>query len=318
MTKIIVELCQNHLGDRALLARMISAAAENGAEYVKTQSIFSEDLTCRKQFENGVVEHDGTVKVIKRPYQSEYERLSKLDLSIDDHLYFIKECERHNVIPLTTIFARHRVLEIAKLPWPEKVVKVASYDCASLPFLLELAEHFDHLIISTGATYDHEIRKTAHTLAQKGVRVTLLHCVTSYPNTLEMANLKRMEWLKTFTHKVGWSDHTLVERDKLIAAKVAFYLGADYIERHFTILPREKTKDGPVSITPEELRELSEFRKLSASKQKDVLDHEYPDWEILLGVPTRTMTRTELLNRDYYRGRFAHNHDDGTVVYNWE
>ena len=50
---------------------------------------------------------------------------------------------------------------------------------------------------------------------------TFLHCVTVYPTPLEMINLKRMEWLKQFTNSVGFSDHTLVKRDGVIAALVA-------------------------------------------------------------------------------------------------
>ena len=37
MTKIIAELCQNHNGDKNILEEMVSAAAENGADYAKIQ-----------------------------------------------------------------------------------------------------------------------------------------------------------------------------------------------------------------------------------------------------------------------------------------
>lgn len=88
MTKIIMELCQNHTGDREILKKMVKAASENGADYVKIQSIFSEDLTKRDRFENGQIGNDGKTLIIKRPYQNEYDRLSKLDLGLDDHLFF--------------------------------------------------------------------------------------------------------------------------------------------------------------------------------------------------------------------------------------
>lgn len=231
--------------------------------------------------------------------------------------FFIEECQRHGVIPMTTIFAKRRIAEVAKLPWPERVVKVASYDCGSLSMLKELARHFDHIIVSTGASHESEIEQAAESLKQSGKKFTMLHCVTSYPNTLEMANLKRMEYLRRFSPETGWSDHTLVERDGLIAAKVAIYLGADYVERHFTVLEKDKTKDGPVSITPKMLKELSDFRKLSKSAQRKIIDRECPNWQILLGQKKRVLTDTELLNRDYYRGRFASHHSD-RIVYNWE
>jgi N,N'-diacetyllegionaminate synthase len=94
-------------------------------------------------------------------------------------------------------------------------------------------------------------------------------------------------------------------------------LGADYVERHFTILDASDTKDGPVSITPELLRKLDRFRKISQEEQKVELEREYPNWQILLGSSIREMTDTELLNRDYYRGRFASPKNSGWI-YNWE
>ncbi|MDP3661712.1 MAG: N-acetylneuraminate synthase family protein [bacterium] len=319
MAKIIAEICQNHKGGRALLARMIAAAAENGADYVKMQSIFSEDLTNRPQFEEGEIAPDGAVRAIKRPYAPEYARLKELDLSLDDHQFFIKECKRNSVVPFTTIFARGRIPEIAALPWPERIVKVASYDCPNIPFLRELCEHFDHLIISTGASYDEEIERAAAFVKGMGKKLTMLHCVTSYPNTLQMANLKRLEWIRNHAGEVGWSDHTLVARDRLIAAKAALALGADFVERHFTVLTVGETKDGPVSITPELLRELSDFRNLTRTEQEQTLDVEYPRWrEEVLGDEKRELTHTEKLNRDYYRGRFASRRADGSYFYNWE
>ena len=319
MAKIIVEVCQNHKGDRTLLARMIAAAAENGADFVKMQSIFSEDLTKRAQFEEGENAPDGAVRAIKRPYAPEHERLSKLDLTIDDHLFFIEECKRNGIAPLTTIFARGRIQEIAALPWPEKIIKVASYDCPNLPFLRDLCEHFNHIIVSTGASYDEEIERASELIKGFGKKLTLLHCVTSYPNTLPMANLKRIEWLRTHAGETGWSDHTLVEHDGLIAAKAALAFGADFIERHFTVLPATETKDGPISITPELLHELSDFRNLSRAQQEATLNAEHPRWrEEVLGTAQRELTHTEKLNRDYYRGRFASRRADGSYFYNWE
>jgi N,N'-diacetyllegionaminate synthase len=129
-----------------------------------------------------------------------------------------------------------------------------------------------------------------------------------------MAHLARMDWLRGFAPEVGWSDHTLVAKDGIKAAKVALMLGADYIERHFTILPADKTKDGPISITPALLKELSIFSKLTKNEQRAIVEAEIPEWRKMLGQRSREMTHTEMLNRDYYRGRFA----SKKYIYNWE
>ncbi|MEK9174677.1 MAG: N-acetylneuraminate synthase family protein [Patescibacteria group bacterium] len=107
--KIIVELCQNHGGDRQVLKDMIYAAKENGADIVKGQLIFSDDLTHRPRFDEGEEEHNGVRKTIKRPYQAEFDRLKTLDLSEDDHRFFMDEANKVGITPMLTVFSRRRI-----------------------------------------------------------------------------------------------------------------------------------------------------------------------------------------------------------------
>ena len=143
----------------------------------------------------------------------------------------------------------------------------------------ELKELFENLIISTGATFDSEIELTSKILDNHNF--SFLHCVTIYPTPMEKLNLARMNYLRRFSKKVGFSDHSLVSRDKLIASKIAIMFGADIIERHFTILPENETRDGPVSINPKQLKELSDFSKMSKDDQKKSVEIE-PKLEKLL------------------------------------
>ena len=52
-------------------------------------------------------------------------------------------------------------------------------------------------------------------------------------------------------------------------------------------------------------------------KLKSYIDELVDDYEILLGMENRDMTMTELLNRDYYQGRFASKDKKGNYVFNW-
>lgn len=309
---LIAECCQNHNGSTEILKRMIHAAAENGADYVKIQAIRSRELTHRERFDQGLT-RNGKVEVITRPYQPELERLAKLDLSLDTERWFVEECWKAGVAPLTTAFTRSAAREIKDLGY--EAIKVASYDCASYPLLRELRKYWNTLFVSTGATYDEEIEQAASVL--HGSNYMFLHCVTMYPTPLDELHLRRMSYLRRFTAQVGYSDHSKIETTGLWASKIALALGADCIERHFTILGPTETKDGPVSINPAQLKELRTFADMSRPDRMKLLQDQYPDWTRSLGMARRPLSDAELLNRDYYRGRFASRVGD-SFVYNWE
>lgn len=314
MATVIAELCQNHVGDPALLDDMVAAAAEAGADYAKVQTIRVRELTRRERFEAGSVV-DGVVRCIRRPYRPEYDRLRPLELSPEAEARFRERCRAAGIRPLTSVFTRAAVPGIAAAGHDE--VKVPSYDCASVPLLREVAASFSHAFVSTGATEDGEIAAAAKALA--GIRFTFLHCVTIYPTPLEALNLARIDWLRRFTPRVGFSDHSLFVRDGLLASLCALALGAEVIERHFTVLPPERTRDGPVSVDPAGLRALCRWAKSPRTDvEREARERTSDDVRaVMLGVPTRPLSHEERLNRDYYRGRFASRSGDGWV-YNWE
>jgi N,N'-diacetyllegionaminate synthase len=313
MATVIAECCQNHNGDRQILQEMIWAAAEAGADYAKIQVIYADDLVFRERFETGLIEQ-GVAKAIKRPYRPEYERLKKLEIQRSDYPWFIDECRKAGVKPLTTIFTRGSVPSTAGLDWD--AVKVASYDCASYPLLRDLKPNFKHLFVSTGATYDDEVEKAAQLLS--GSSFSFLHCVTIYPTPLNELHLSRMQYLRQYTPSVGFSDHTLAQRDGIKAAAVALHLGAEVVERHFTILPPDQTKDGPVSVNPGQLKTLCDLAHGGASDRAAYVAEHVGDYQDMVGVAPRQLSHAELLNRDYYRGRFGTHRADGSVVNNWE
>jgi len=319
--KLIAELCQNHNGKEDLLKKMIEEALEGGATHIKVQTIYSDDLTFRPEFEEGL-NKDGEIIAIKRPWEDEYSRLKKLELSQNTYIKFVDTCKKNGAIPLTTCFSMNRIQEIINQGFEE--IKVASYDCASYSLIRSLINKFKHIYISTGSTFNEEINKTYNILSSNETPFTFLHCVTIYPTPMEELNLSRLNFLKKLSKEVGFSDHSSPKENGIIGSCAAIYFGAKVLERHFTILETKQTRDGPVSITKKELQEISSFSKLSGSDQKLWLDDKYPKWnEVLPGQPTRNLSQAELLNRSYYRGRFASkrdNSDDRTFTprFNWE
>ena len=314
---LIAEFCQNHNGDFDRLSEMVERAAENGATYGKIQAIFPENLVFRPQFEKGLIVNGETLSY-ERPYQAEYDRLKGLELSFRQIEKFVLLCQAASLKSMITIFAREHIPRIADMGFD--AIKVASYDCGSFQFLRELEKHFKSIFISTGATYDQEIVYAAK-LLQK-IDVTFLHCVTIYPTPIKEMHLARMNFLRQFSKRVGFSDHSLTARDGLIGSKAALALGADVIERHFTILEPGMTKDGPVSITPSQLNELADFAQLEVPDRIAHMDECFPGWRLAIGQERRSLSHEELLNRDYYRGRFGSQRPGHNIptamIDNWE
>jgi sialic acid synthase SpsE len=316
MTKIIAELCQNHNGNIKLLEEMVHAASEAGASYCKIQSMKSSELVYRDRFEFGKLEN-GKIITIKRPYKNELERLSKLDLTDDDHFLFIELCNKYKIKPTTTIFTRSRLKFLKKLNLD--LIKIASFDCASHTMIEEVCKtDIPYIIISTGTTYDHEIEKTVNILKNYKKKYTLLHCISIYPTPACEANLNRIDFLKTMSDSVGFSDHSNTDENGINISIASMLFDVDVIERHFTILPKEKTKDGVVSINFNELKTLVEFTKKKKSEIKDYLTKNSTNYMKFFGKEKRVLSEVELLNRDYYRGRFASKNKDNLIVNNWE
>lgn len=313
--KVIAELCQNHNGDIKVVEEMVHSAAESGADIAKIQSIRSKDLTHRERFDNGVMENE-EVKVIKRPFKNEYDRLSKLDLSEDDHYKFIEMCKKYKIIPMTTIFTLNRINFVKQAGF--ECVKLASFDCSSHFMIKEiLKKNFKTIVISTGATFDEEIEKTCN-LMSKHEDFHLLHCISIYPTPLELANLNRIKYLKTLTKNVGISDHSDPEKTGIKLCLSAVDVGASIIEKHFTILPKEQTKDGVVSVNGKQLKELVQLANSSEVDRKNYIRENIKEYQAMMGSEKRELSKVELLNRDYYRGRFASKDLNGKVVYNWQ
>ena len=317
MTEIIAELCQNHNGDLKILDEMVSAAAESGAKYAKIQSMLSKELTHRPKFDKGELHDDGTQKTIKRPYKDEYERLSKLDLDDNAHFLFIDLCKKYKIKPLTTIFTRSRLKFIETLGIDK--IKVSSFDCSSHKLIEELSKSsFKEIIVSTGCTLNSEIEKTSNILKSHKKNFCLLHCVSIYPTPITEAHLERMNFLKNYSDNIGMSEHSNPSINSLKISISSLMYNPKYIERHFTILDPSKTKDGPVSLNPKQLKELVDISKLGKKDLFNYIKNNIKEFDQLKGNADRKLSNLELLNRDYYRGRFASLSKDGKYIYNWQ
>ena len=104
-----------------------------------------------------------------------------------------------------------------------------------------------------------EIDEAIETVRSTGNKnLAILHCNSSYPSTYSEVNLKFMQNLKLlYQIPVGFSDHTT----DLLSSKTAITMGANIIERHFTLNKRMEGPDHMLSSEPKGISDLVRFKK---------------------------------------------------------
>ena len=137
--------------------------------------------------------------------------------------------------------------------------KIASADLVNLPLIEHVAKKNKPMIISTGMSKISEIDEAIETIRSTGNKnLAVLHCNSSYPSTHAEINLKFMNNLRSlYQIPVGFSDHTT----DLLASKSAISLGADIVERHFTLHKRMEGPDHLLSSELNEIKSLVQFKK---------------------------------------------------------
>ena len=118
--------------------------------------------------------------------------------------------------------------------------------------------------------------------------VVFFHCVTKYPCPLDEINMDRMVYLREKGLHVGYSDHSI----GVDAGKYAICLGAEYIEKHFTLNRSLPGRDQKMSATIEEISELVRWGKLVDSMR---------------GTSVYQMSEEELTFRKNYIGKWGDN-----------
>ena len=132
--------------------------------------------------------------------------------------------------------------------------KIPSGEVTNLPYLEAIAKTGKKVVISTGMCEMDEIMAAVEVLEKNGTEdITVLHCNTEYPTPFSDVNLlARKEMEKVLGKPIGYSDHT-VGMEVSIAAVA---LGAQIIEKHFTL---DKGMEGPdhrASLEPDELASM--------------------------------------------------------------
>lgn len=245
---IIAEAGDNHNGSLDLAFQLVDKAADAGADCVKFQT-FVTDEVISKRAEKAEYQKEST-----GTEESQYEMVRKLELSFEDFRKLQQYAKEKDLLFLSTPFDIPSVdfLESIHVPY----FKIPSGEITNLPYLIRIAQTGRAIILSTGMAEMDEIEMAVRVLQEHGAgEISLLHCNTEYPTPMEDVNLRAMLTLKEkFGVRVGYSDHT-----KGIEVPIAATaLGAEIIEKHFTLDHNMEGPDHKASLEPDELKAMVE------------------------------------------------------------
>ena len=245
---IIAEAGVNHNGSIDIAKKLIDVASDAGADAVKFQTFKAKDLVSK------IAQKAEYQKKTTDKTESQFDMIKKLELNAKTHEDLISYCKSKHIIFLSSPFDIDSINFLNDLGL--EVFKIPSGEITNLPYLREIGKLNKKVILSTGMANIDEIQDALDVLIFEGTKkenITVLHANTMYPTPMKDVNLKAMITIgNKFDIAFGYSDHTLgIEVD---IAAVA--MGAQCIEKHFTL---DKTFEGPdhrASLEPDELKSM--------------------------------------------------------------
>jgi N,N'-diacetyllegionaminate synthase len=245
---IIAEAGVNHNGDLIIARRLIDVAVDAGANAVKFQTFKAEKVISRyaqkAEYQCKTIDENET----------QLEMVKRLELDAEAHKKLIHYCNERGIMFLSTPFDIESIELLDKLGL--KIIKIPSGEITNLPYLRRIGSLKKKIILSTGMADLEEIGKTLGVLIESGTPkdyITVLHCNTEYPTPFEDVNLIAMLTIRdTFMVNIGYSDHTLGIEVPIAAVA----LGANVIEKHFTLNRSMEGPDHKASLEPDELKDM--------------------------------------------------------------
>ena len=215
-TFIIAEVGNNHEGNFAVAKKLVILAAKAGVDAVKFQTFKTENF-------------------IRKKDKKRFNQLKKFELSYEKFEFLRKLANKNKIKFISTPLDLESADFLLK---KADAIKIASGDNNFFPLIEKVLNSKKPLIISTGMTNLKNLKYLINTIENKigkrktKNRVSLLHCVTSYPVEDRYANLRSISYLiKKLDINIGYSDHTIGNE----ACLTSVALGAKIVEKHFTL-----------------------------------------------------------------------------------
>ncbi len=268
-TYVIAEAGLNHNGDLNIAKKLIDEAVKCGCDAVKFQSFNPNSRVSGKvKSANYAEKADGLQEDIN-------EMFNRLRLDNSFHKKIFDYAKKKKILIFSTPFDEKSVDLLEKLNAP--FYKIASVDAVNIPLIIKVGKTQKPLILSTGMCDISNIHDAVEAFKSTGnSNLILLHCLSSYPANEAEMNLNAINTLKQiYRIPVGLSDHFPGNEITMMALGI----GANIIERHFTLNKDLEGPDHILSSEPEEMKKIVSFchnsKKIFGSGEKKIQPSEY-------------------------------------------
>ncbi|MDR1949239.1 MAG: N-acetylneuraminate synthase family protein [Spirochaetaceae bacterium] len=239
---VIAELGSSHGADPVKARELIDAAAEAGADCVKLQLIYADEIL-----------HPNTGEVpLPGGRRRLYDTFRELEREPDFYAGLKTYAESRGLLFLCTPFGPKSAAELAALQ--PLFVKVASPELNYSGLLRQIASYGLPTLLSTGVSKLGDIEEALGYFSPG--QVCLLHCVTAYPAPEEDYNLRVLGSLgAVFGVPLGVSDHS---GDPELVPALAVAMGTVAVEKHFCLSRNDPGLDDPIALPPGDFRRMVE------------------------------------------------------------
>ena len=268
--KVIAEIGCNHKGEMSIAKELLTIAAQSGVEVAKFQKRNNKELLTQEQYNTP---HPNPINSYGATYGAHREFL---EFNVNEHKELKKFAESLGIMYSTSVWDTTSAKEIVSLnPVLIKVPSACNNHFEMLKVLRD--EYSGEVHISFGMTTKDEEEEIVSFFEEnnQGNRLVVYSCTSGYPVPFEdMCMLEIVRIKEKFENRVkaiGFSGHHLG-----IAVDIAAYtLGAEWVERHFTLDRTWKGTDHAASLEPTGLkklaRDLKATHKALSYKQSHIL-----------------------------------------------
>lgn len=248
--EIIAEVAQGYIGKFDLCKTYILASAKAGANAVKFQLVYADELATKDY--------------------KYYKLFKSLEIKYNDWKKLKKIASQNNVKIYFDVFGK-KSLKISE-NLGISGIKIHPTDLTNYNFLKEInRSKINNIILGIGGFSKNDIIKAIQIVKNNRNKICIMHGFQGYPTLNKDNDLSRVLFLKNIYHSdkninFGFADHTLPNQSNShLASVLAVGVGCLVVEKHITISKILKMEDYESAYNPDEFKNFVSIIRESES-----------------------------------------------------